>query len=67
MTVGIDTVGVNGGSMADKIVMKVHVKYRLRILVYCMNILGYIYLPSAIKLGDYIIKNLDKYIVVKGA
>lgn len=53
--------------MADKIVMKLHVKYRLHILVYCMNILSYIYLPSAIKLGDYIIKNLDKYIVVKGA
>jgi CxxC motif-containing protein len=47
--------------------MKLHVKYRLHILVYCMNILSYIYLPSAIKLGDYIIKNLDKYIVVKGA
>lgn len=53
--------------MADKIVMKLHVKYRLHILMYCMNILGYIYLPLAIKLGDYIIKNLDKYIVVKGA
>ena len=69
MTVGIEIDGVNGvnGGSMDKLIMKVHVKYRLRILVYCMNILGYIYLPSAIKLGDYIIKNLDKYIVVKGA
>lgn len=44
--------------LMEVVVMKLHVKYRLHILVYCMNILGYIYLPSAIKLGDYIIKNL---------
>jgi len=68
MTVGINGMnGVNGGSMAENIMMKVHVKYRLYVLVYCMELLSYISIPLALRLGDYIIKNLDKYIVVKGA
>lgn len=52
--------------MAENIMMKVHVKYRLYVLVYCMKLLSYISIPLALRLGDYIMQNLDIYMVVKG-
>jgi hypothetical protein len=53
--------------MAKSITMRLHVKYRLYILIYCMKLVSYLNIGLAIKLGEYINNNLDKYIIVKGA
>ena len=52
--------------MADKIVMKLHMKYRLYILIYCMELLCHISPYMASRLYCHIQRHMHNYIVVEG-